>query len=130
MTLGMVSWYDSDKHTIIPGELSDFCSRLVEGDPKRNGKLFVIRYNELGVFVICEWLAKPKDIFVDVMNLGKSLGNFTRQKAAELRHRLFAPITYEETARGSAEADSRFHHDMQDGNEEEGERLAKCAVGE
>lgn len=130
MTLGMVSFFDSDKHTIIPGELSDFCARLVEGDPQREGKLFVIRYEKLGVFCVCEWLAKPKDIFIDVLNLGKSLGNFTRQKAGELRHRLFAPITYEETARDSAEADSDYHHMRQDWDGEEGERIEKCSCGE
>ena len=128
--LGMVSFYNSDEHTIIPGELANFCSRLVENDPQRKGKLFVVRYNKLGNFVIAEWLAGPKDIFVDVMNLGKSLGNFDYEKAQELRHRLFSPITAEETVKGTVEAESRFHHDMQDWNEEEGERLDKVARGE
>uniref|UniRef100_A0A6M3LGH6 Uncharacterized protein n=1 Tax=viral metagenome TaxID=1070528 RepID=A0A6M3LGH6_9ZZZZ len=128
--LGMVSFYNPDEHSIIPGALSEFCKRLVENDPKRKGKLFVVRYNKLGVFVIAEWLAKPKDVFVDIMNLGKSLSSFTRDKASELRHRLFAPITAAETDRLTAGADSDYHHEMQDFNESETERLAKCEIGE
>ena len=74
--LGLVSNYTSAEHTIIDGEMSRWVSRLVEGDPQRNNRLFVLRYNKLEVFCICEWLGKPKDVFVDVLNLGKSLGNF------------------------------------------------------
>lgn len=128
--LGMVSFYNSDEHRIIDCELSKFCARLVEGDSNRKDKLFVVRYNKLGVFCICEWLAKPRDIFVDVMNLGGSLANFTRKKANELRHRLFAPISAEETSEHIASGDSDYHHMRQDWNEEETERWERCAMGE
>jgi hypothetical protein len=127
---GLVSFYNSDEHTIIKGELAAFCERLVSSDHRHKGKLFVVRYNKLGSFVIAEWLTKPMDVFVDVMNLGKSLSNFTREKAHELRHRLFSPITAEETSRFIQRGDSDYHHMRQDENEEEQERWDKCAIGE
>jgi len=128
--LGMATNYNSDEHSIIGGDITDFLCRLVENDSQKEGKLFVVRYNKNGVFVIAEWLGRPKDVFVDVMNLGKSLSNFTRQKASELRQRLFAPLTAEETSKQIAMAESNYFHRRQDENEEEEERLQKCARGE
>lgn len=128
--LNMVSNFKTADHTIIGGTIAEFCSRLVEGDPQREGKLCVIRYNKLGVFVIAEWLAKPRDIFVDVMNLGNSLGNFTREKANELRKRLFDPISAEVTTKAMEAEESDHIHQLQDESEEEIERLAKCEIGE
>ena len=126
----MVSFYNPQEHTIVGGEIKPFVERLVEHDPNRKGKLFVVRYNKLETFVICEWLGKPFDVFIDILNLGKSLGNFTFAKAQELRKRLFAPVSAEETSRGIAEEESRYLHERQDDNSEEHERLAKCARGE
>lgn len=128
--LGLVSNYSSTEHTIIEGELSLWLKRQVEVDPQRKGKLFVVRYNKLGVFCICEWLAKPRDIFVDVLNLGKSIGNFGPAKARELRRRLFNPLGPEETRQAIAQADSDYHHNLQDENAEETERLELVAQGE
>ena len=128
--LGMTSFYTPKEHTILDGELSRYVSRLTEGDPLRRNRLFVIRYNKLGVFVIAEWLAKPKDIFIDVLNLGSSLQSFTRKKANELKIRLFAPLTAEGTNQQVAQAESDFHHGLQDENEEETERLERVARGE
>jgi len=128
--LGLVSNYNSVEHTIIGGEISEWINRLVEGDPQRKGRLFAVRYNELGVFVIAEWLGKPKDVFVDVMNLGKSLGNFGHKAAQELRKRLFDPLTAEETSRAIVGADSDYHHNLQDEDMEETERQERVAIGE
>lgn len=128
--LGLVSNYNSNDHTLIGGELALWVNRLVENDRVRKGKLFVLRYNKLGVFVIAEWLAGPKDIFVDVMNLGKSLGNFGREEAQELRKRLFNPLGPEETSRAVAQADSDYYHNLQDEDAEETERQELVARGE
>lgn len=130
MPLNMVSFYESSKHTIVGGDLAEFCARLVKDDPQRKGKLFVVRYNKFGTYVIAEWLAKPKDIFVDVLNLGDSPRNFTRAKAYELRKRLFDPITAGDTAEHLITQESDHLHQLQDDSAEETERLAKCAVGE
>ncbi len=128
--LGLVSNYTTDEHTIIGGELSHWLIRLVEGDPVRKGRLFVLRYNQLGVFCICEWLGKPNDVFVDVINLGKSLQSFTYEKAQELRKRLFDPLTAEETSQIAIQTDSDYHHNLQDEDAEETERRERVAIGE
>lgn len=128
--LGLVSDYSSDEHTIIGGELSIWLKKLMEGDPARRDRLFLLRYIKLEVFCICEWLGKPKDVFVDVMNLGKSLGNFDMKKAGELRHRLFAPITAEDTNQMVAQTESDYHHNLNDEDSEETERQERIALGE
>lgn len=128
--LGLVSNYNCNEHTIIGGELSEWLKRLMQGDPQREGRLFLVRYNKLDVYVIAEWLGRPKDVFVDVMNLGKSLGNFGRKQARKLRKRLFDPLTAEETSSITAQADSDYHHNLQDEDMEETERQERVAIGE
>lgn len=125
--LNMVSNYSSEKHTRIEGEIGVYIARLA----KESGRdLAVICYEDLGVFCIIEYLSPIKDIFIDMMNLGKSLANFNRNKAAELGRRLFKPVSCDETSRFIAGNESDYHHGRQDDNEEEGERLAKIARGE
>lgn len=128
--LGMVSNYNSDEHTIIGGELALWLDRLVENDRERKGKVFLVRYNKIGSFVVAEWLGKPKDVFVDVLNIGKSLSNFDRVKANELRHRLFSPVTAEETMQFISGKDSDYFHGLQDEDTEESERWERVARGE
>lgn len=129
--LGMVSNYNPDEHTIIEGGgIALWLKQLVEGDPQRKGRLFLVRYNKLEVFVIAEWLGLPRDVFVDVMNLGKSLGNFGQKEAQELRRRLFAPVTAEETARMIRQNDSDYYHNLNDEDLEETERQELVSRGE
>ena len=125
--LGMSSVYDSKKHVLIGGEIGPYISKLGEESDR---SLAVICYEKLQVFCIIEWLSPNKDVFIDIMNLGKSLANFSRAKAAELGHRLFKPISCNETSRFITEGESDYLHQRQDENEEEGERLAKVAIGE
>jgi len=129
--LGMVSLYTSEEHTIIEGSgIPEWLERLVEGDPRQGGRLFLLRYNKLGVFCICEWTGKHRDTFVDILNLGKSLGNFGRKEAWELHKRLFAPVTAEETSKAIIRNDSNFYHRLQDEDSEETERRERVARGE
>ena len=128
--LGLVSVFTSAEHTIIRGELSKWLDRLVEGDSQRKGCLFLLRYNKLEVYCICEWTGKYKDTFVDVLNLGKSLGNFGQKEAQELKRRLFNPVTAEESAREIVRNDSDFYHNLQDEDMEETERRERVAIGE
>ncbi|KKM77540.1 hypothetical protein LCGC14_1369010 [marine sediment metagenome] len=128
--LGLVSHYNSTEHTIIRCELSHWLERLIEGDPQREGRLFLMRYNELGVFCICEWLGKPNDVFVDVLNLGKSLGNFGQKEALELKRRLFGSPSAEETTQAIIDNDSDYYHNLQDEDMEETERQERVAIGE
>jgi len=129
--LGMISVYTSAEHTIIEGSgLPEFLERLVEGDPLHKGRLFLVRYNKLGVFCICEWTDNHKDTFVDILNLRKSLGNFDSRAAYELRRRLFEPVTAEETSKAIVQNDSDFYHNLQDEDMEETERQERVAIGE
>jgi len=129
--LGMISVYNSDEHTIIEGSgIAEWLERLVKGSPRREGCLFLLRYNKLGVFCVCEWTDDHKDTFVDVLNLGKSLGNFGRKAANELRRRLFAPVTAEDTSKAIVRNDSDFYHNLQDEDMEETERRERVAIGE
>jgi len=129
--LGMISVFNTDEHTIIVGSgIPEWLERLVEGDPLHKGRLFLVRYNKLRVFCICEWTDNHKDTFTDVLNIGKSLGNFGRRAAHELRRRLFAPVTAEETSKAIVQNDSDFYHNLQDEDMEETERQERVAIGE
>ncbi len=128
--LGLVSNYNSAEHAVIGGELGRWVATLTDGDPQRKNKLFVIRYRKLGVFVIAEWLGRPKDVFVDVFHIGKSLGSFGAEEALELKRRLFAPVTAEDTRRAINESESGYHHNLQDEDAEETERQERVAIGE
>ena len=128
--LGLVSVFTSAEHTIIRGEISKWLERLVEGVPQRKGCLFLLRYDKLEVYCICEWTDNHKDTFVDVLNLGKSLGDFGQKEACELRKRLFNPVTAEESAREIIRNDSDFYHNLQDEDMEETERRERVAIGE
>lgn len=122
--LGMVSNYNSEKHIKIGGEIGAYVSRLAEESGR---DLAVICYEKLAVFCIIEWMSPNRDVFIDIMNLGKSLANF---KPTELRRRLFKPLTCKGTSEFISKGDSDYHHERQDWNEEEGERLAKVSRGE
>lgn len=128
--LGIISVYNPNEHTIVGGDISHFCNRMIEGDPQRWGHLFVVRYIKLGVFCICEWTDNHKDTFTDVLNLGKSLGNFGYKEAQKLRKRILAPVTAEETSRAIISNDSDFYHNLQDEDMEESERRERVAIGE
>lgn len=125
--LGMVSVYNSNEHTFIGGEIDSFVKRLAE---QSNRDLFVVRYNKHGTFCICEFLSPNRDVFIDILNLGKSLANFDRAKAGELRMRLFRPVSAEVTSRKIANAESDYLHMRQDENAEEWEREVRIARGE
>ncbi len=128
--LGTLSCYNTDEHTLIRGELSEWLERLVEGNPQREGCLFLLRYNKLEVYCICEWVGGGRDTFVDVLNLGKSLGNFGHTEACELRRRLFKSVTAEDTSKAIIRADSEYYHNLQDEDMEETERQERIAIGE
>jgi hypothetical protein len=121
--LGQVSVFDKEKHVIIKGDLSDWCEKLVKNTNESNRELFVVHYVKIGSFVIAEWAAPNHLVFTDVINLGNSLANFTKEKADELRKRLFAPVTTYESLEYSTQAESDYHHQMQDDCEAEKERL-------
>lgn len=125
--LGCVSTFKHPDHTFIRGELR----RWIQRETESSGRDFdLIRYNQLGVFCIIEFISPNRDVFVDTMNLGKSLGAFNRKKADELLRRIFRPVTCDQTSRILSEADSDYHHMRQDWNDEELESEAMAKYGE
>lgn len=125
--IGIPSVYKRHEHTFIGGDIGHYISRL----SKDSGRdLAVIRYEKLGVFCIIEFVSPNRDVFVDVKNLGGSLGNFNRAAATELQRRLFKPITGDETDRFVTETESDYHHARQDDNSAEWEREERTERGE
>lgn len=126
--LGSVSIFDREKHAVIRGgELGHYINRLA----KKSGRDFaLIRYEKLAVFCIIEFISPRRDVFVDTMNLGRSLGNFNRAKNDELLRSIYKPLTCAETSVSLARNESDFHHEMQDFNSEECEREERAAYGE
>jgi len=125
--LGMTSVYSIKEHSLVGGEIGAYIKRIA----KETGRDFaVVRYNKLAVFCIIEFLSPRKDVFIDVMNLGKSLANFDYHKGCEFRQRVFKPLTCNETSRVLAENESSYLHERQDDNEAEGERLERISMGE
>jgi len=125
--LGMTSKFNHKEHTFVGGDIGAYIKRLGK---EHDRHLAVIRYKKLGVFCIIEFLTPQRNVFVDSMNLGKSLGNFNRVKSVELRMRLFRPLTARETSVSIANAESDYYHRRQDENEQETERWARIKMGE
>lgn len=125
--LGLVSTFNRQEHTFIGGEIGPWVAKIGK---ESNRDLAVIRYEKLGVFCIIEFLSPTRDVFVDIKNIGKSLGNFGREAATELQRRLFRPVTCDQTSEFITENESRYHHDRQDDNSAEWERQERIEMGE
>lgn len=123
----MVSTLDREKHSFVGGEIGEYIKRLANESGR---PLSLIRYNDIGSFCIIEFMSPNRDVFIDTMNLGKSLANFNRSKATELRQRLFKPLTCDDTSRIIADNESTYLHSRQDDNEEETERWNRIKHGE
>ena len=125
--LGCLSTFKRQDHIFIGGDIGQFVKRLAE-DTQRD--LAIIRYNRVGTFVIIEFMSPNRDVFIDIMNLGRSLANFTRDKKDELLRRLYKPISCNETSRFISDGESDYFHSRQEDNEEETERLERVKMGE
>ena len=90
--IGMPCTFDAGQHAVIHPELEDWIHREI---PDRNflDRVFVYRHLLYGTFVIAQWLNRDAGLFIDVMNLGYSLGNFDKEKARTLRSNIMQPIT-------------------------------------
>ncbi|MHC4890451.1 MAG: hypothetical protein ACYTEO_13420 [Planctomycetota bacterium] len=110
--LGVACHYSAEQHTLLKPELLKWCI-----DNTGDKQLFVYRQNQVGTFVIGRWLDHPRRWFVDVLNLGHSLSNFTRELAQELVRRITRPITAEATSRRLRETASDQRHTWEHPNE-------------
>ena len=104
--LGAVCHFRRDQHLILEPTFLDWCKEQAPDDIK--DELFVYRQLQVGTFVIGRWISKGAGTFVDLINLGSSLANFTREVAQGFRRRLYAPVTIEQTRRHLQDFDSNF----------------------
>jgi len=122
--LGAASVYDDRQHALIPRhEILDFCVRETNGAHDEKD-LFLYHHEFTGNFVIGKWLDRRR-LFVDLMNLGPSLGGFTRQKAQEFVQRTCNRPSAKEKQQDLIKIESDHLSKLQDENEEEKERITK-----
>jgi hypothetical protein len=122
--------YDEKQHEILQGgEIVRYCQKVAPA--KDRPRVFLYRHRIYKTFVIAMWAKdRAMGIFTDFLNLGKSLGNFNREKADEFSRRLYKPLSPKEMSQ-TIESTSRDYSRMrQDEDAEEAERLAKRAKGE
>jgi hypothetical protein len=72
--------FDKRQHLIIHPPLEDWIKRQAPNDDER-GRLFIYKHLVHGTFVIAWWVSKDRGLFVDMINLKKSLGSFNRRTA-------------------------------------------------
>jgi len=85
--IGMACPYQPRVHKIIHPDLENYIKREVSDENLRDS-LFIYFQTEYENFVIAHWTNQSHTAFMDVMNLGPSLSNFTREKADALREML------------------------------------------
>lgn len=115
--LGTAYHYNSKEHELIEPECLRWIRRET-ADPALRNRLFAYRHKIYGTFVVALWLGEPHGFFVDILNLGMSLGHFTRPVAQELRHRLFCPAGAKQVERFISETNSVQQHKLQDESNE------------
>jgi len=110
---GLACHYDPRQHRILESGILAWCKRQVS-DPYLKERLFTYYHRLEHTFVIALWLNQPKRWFVDVLNMGYSLGNFNRHLAEGLRRRLLAPLSTSDIRRQLRNAESDHLHKLQD----------------
>lgn len=117
--INMVATYDPCQHEILDPELLGWCRRVAKGvtDQSLSARLFCYHHRWYDSFVIGAWVSEPKGAFIDLMNLGSSLGSFTHSKAKEFIDRLYNPLTGAQTAQMLRANESDFLHQKQDEND-------------
>lgn len=118
--INMVATYDPRQHEILNPELLGWCRRVAEGvnDSTLATRLFCYHHRWHDTFVIGAWIAEPYHAFIDLMNLGTSLGTFTHSKGQEFIDRLYNPTTGHQAAQMLRQNESDFLHQKQDENEQ------------
>ena len=113
--LGAACQYKPQQHLLLEPKFLEWCKEQIT-DESVSCQLFVYRQMQEGTFVIGRWIDKPFGLFVDLINLGGSLGNFTREIAHEFRRRLLAPVTADRTCRQMTEFNSQWHSNQEEKN--------------
>ena len=104
--LGAVCHFRRDQHMMLEPTFLAWCKDNAPDDVKE--ELFVYRQLQVGTFVIGRWISKGAGTFVDLINLGTSLANFTQEVAQDFRRQLYIPVTIEQTRKHLQDFDSDF----------------------
>jgi len=119
--LGMPCQFRPDQHEIIHPPLEDFVMRAVS-EQKLRDSLFIYRHRLWRTFVIALWVGPSE--FVDVMNLGMSLGNFTRQRAKRLGQALNQSTSGKQFAKSLRQHQRDGLSQLQNESDEDADRFA------
>ena len=104
--------YDEKQHKILSGgDILAFCKKVAP--TKDRSRFFLYHHQIAGTFVLARWASdRAMGIFTDFLHIGHSLDEFTREKAAEFRRRLYAPLQATDMAR-TINQSSRDYDSMQ-----------------
>jgi hypothetical protein len=110
--MGLAAHFTPGEHTLITPPMLGWIRRNVP--PERSEKMFMYFSHRYGNFVVGEWLNRAGGYFVDVLNLGHSLGNFTRAWAQEFLRDVHRPVGADDMARMIRQAHSDEQHSLND----------------
>ena len=119
--LGTLCQYRRDQHRVIQPRMLKWIKRQVPG--KLGDSLFIYRHLELGTHIIAMWSQIGKS-FQDIVNLGLSLDNFTREVALQFVAQVKDAQTRYELCTFLKQQERNKLSEMQDENDEEVERRA------
>ena len=105
--MNMACPFQSGQHQLISPPMLEW-ARANCPDKEAAKKLFMYRHLQHGTFVIALWV--KEGWFVDILNLGTSLANFTREKAQAFLRQFGPGHTTEALKEHFREVDSRFRH--------------------
>lgn len=123
--IGQVCKYRRDQHRVIQPRMLNWIKRQVPRGNLRDS-LFLYRHLEQGTFVIAMWSQVGKS-FQDIINLGLSLDNFTREVAEQFRIRIRDTLTRHELCQFLRQKQRDDLTNLQQENDEEVGRRAYIA---
>lgn len=121
--------FDPKQHQIIGGgEILSFCKR--EAPANERPRLFLYRHKLLGTFVIARWASdQALGVFTDFLHIGRSLDEFTKEKAIEFRKRYYAPLQATKIADTINQAARDYKSERQDEADEAQEAVERGMKG-
>lgn len=125
--------YDPRQHQLIEPPLLNWARRQAP-DKETADRIFTYRHRDAGTFVIGFWANKPYGRFVDMLNIGTSLGNFGPSEAGRFKRSLRVTDSADRIRQEvKAGLDSHVRSDQDEADEYydkyEANRTGRTAVG-
>lgn len=117
--LGQTCRFDKAQHGLVHCELEDWIKRQVPAGER--DLLFIYRHHLHGTFVIGYWVVLGS-LFMDVMNLGHSLANFSRAMAQKFKRQFGDSMSREDMIKELKQHERDRLSGLQQENDEEVER--------